>query len=129
MNRKRCHYSPPPEEGWLRDQQKLRSHLARADGVVRSVFDHPVRSYHEDACGDIFLRSRPPLLWRRGLSQELSDGDRIPSLEVQTEFRLRHIPVSRNQIAHSFSLVDSYATDNSMARMTAQPLISVIVVN
>jgi len=45
MNSGNGWYSPPPEEGWLRDQEKLRSYLWRADGVVRNVSDHPVRSY------------------------------------------------------------------------------------
>jgi hypothetical protein len=37
-------YSPPPEEGWPRPQENIAEGILRtgADGVVRTVFDHPV---------------------------------------------------------------------------------------
>src|SRR5579883_1701281 len=59
------------EEGWLRDQIKLRSHLWRADGVVNKFQNmfvmnhHPVRSI-KGGFAPFLLLSRPPLLEEEG---------------------------------------------------------------
>ena len=66
-------YSPPREEGWLRDQEKTAKQPSlRADGEVAhakrfGVSDLPVRSF-KGGFATSFLMSRPPLLSRRGFA-------------------------------------------------------------
>ncbi len=50
----------PPDEGWLRDQKKLRSYLCRADGVLKNISDHPVRPIKGCLRRYFLLRSRHP---------------------------------------------------------------------
>jgi len=61
MNLQGAPIAPPGQEGWLRDQEKPRSHLSRADGVVVQTPLTALRSY----C-DFFLMPQPLLLARRG---------------------------------------------------------------
>src|SRR5262245_30807907 len=45
MKSSRCCYSPPPEEGWLRQLRKRPRSEPEADGVVKNVSDHPGRAF------------------------------------------------------------------------------------
>src|SRR5215469_7180547 len=89
------------QEGWLRHQEKMRSHSSGADGVVgidevfqnaffrRRSHSRPPRPLLKRRLRDFFLMSRPPLLCQEGsgapnsFTPASTAPTRTPSLVLQ----------------------------------------------
>src|SRR5947207_13636735 len=60
-----------------------------ADGVVRSVFDHPVCA--SKVASQHFLDAQPPLLWRRGIATSRTISFRFGTTPSTPRFLLLYL--------------------------------------